>query len=254
MEFNNTETSPPVEKTLAVLELFSRQHDGVTLKEAATLTGIAQATLLRILNTLVSSGYLIRLDGKKYIPNFNLSRYGDIPGWLDSELSKVLKRLCDSTGQSAEIITVKGDSLFWYDKLEPPEMAIRINAKPGFKRQIYELDAPSRCYLNYIGADRVAKKYDTKAFYDVEYKPQSWNEAVEIFSADTVDSIRHDKHGNSNGVRRYAALVTDKNDKFCFILSIAEAAVPVNNTPEHIEKVINALERERKSLIKFINK
>ncbi len=254
MEFNSNDTSPPVEKTLAVLELFSRLQDGITLKEAASLTGIAQATLLRILNTLVTSGYLIRLDGKKYISNFNLSRYGDIPGWLDSELSKVLQRLCDSTGQSAEIITVKGDSLFWYDKLEPPEMPIRISAKPGFKRQIYELDAPSRCYLNYIGASHVAEKYDTEKFYNVEYKSQSWSEAVEIFSADSADSIRYDRHGNSNGIRRYAALVTDQNDNFCFILSIAEAAVPVNNTPEHIEKVINALEHERNTLIKHINK
>ncbi len=245
MKYNKNDISPPAAKTLEVLEYFSFFQGKITLKQVAEATGISQATLLRILNTFIAYGYIAKNSEKKYIANFKLAKSDTIPAYLDSALNDSLERLVKNTGQSAEIITVKGDKLFWYNKKEPENMQIRINARAGFKRSIYELDAPSRLYLKSLREKQAAECFSTDAFYDIDYKGCSWSEAVGIWSVENINQVTYDKHGNSNGVRRYAALVNDETGGFLFILSVAEAAIPRNNTSEHVDKVISAIETEK---------
>lgn len=248
MKHNKNDISPPAAKTLEVLEYFSFSGGEVSLKQISDATEISQATLLRILNTLIDYGYISKSSEKKYLANFKLSKANTIPAYLDSILNESLEHLVKKTGQSAEIITVKGDKLFWHNKQEAANMQIRINAHIGFKRSIYELDAPTRIYLKLLGAKQAAERFSTDAFHDIFYKKCSWKQATAIWSVENTDKVTYDRYGNSNGVRRYAALVTDKAGNFLFILSVAEAAVPCNNTSEHIHKVISAIEAEKNTL------
>ncbi len=248
MKYNKNELSPPTAKTLEVLEYFSFSRGAVSLKQLADATEISQATLLRILNTLVGYGYISKSSDKKYIANFKLSKSDMIPAYLDAAINKSLERLIEKTGQAVEIITIKNDNLFWYNKREAANMQIKINAKTGFRRSIYELDAPSRLYLKSLGAEQVCKRFSSDAFYDIDYKKCSWKQAVAIWNREDIAKVTYDEHGNSNGIRRYAALVTDRAGDFLFILSLAEAAVPHNNTAEHINKIIAAIEAEQKIL------
>jgi len=248
MKYDKNDISPPAAKTLEVLEYFSFSKGEVTLKQIADATEISQATLLRILNTLIDYEYISKSSDKKYIANFKLSKADAIPAYLDSVLDESLERLVENSGQSAEIITVKGDKLFWHNKKEAANMQIRISAHAGFKRSIYELDAPSRIYLKSLGEEQTADRFSTDGFYDIDYKKCSWSEAAAIWNAENIKKVTYDRHGNGNGVRRYAALVCDKVGDFLFILSVAEAAVPRNNTKEHIDKIISAIESERNIL------
>lgn len=250
MNFNKSKTdiSPPAAKTLEVLEYFSFAKGEISLKQIADITEISQATLLRILNTLLDYGYISKSSEKKYIANFKLTKAETIPDSLDDALNETLERLVKKTGQSAEIITVKGDKLFWHNKKAAADMQIKISAETGFKRSIYELDAPSRLYLKSLGKKQAEERLLINNFYDIDYKKCSWNKARSIWSAENIDKVTYDKHGNSNGVRRYAALVSDEIGDFLFILSVAEAAVPRNNTSEHIDKIISAIEAERNIL------
>ena len=248
MKYSKNDISPPAAKTLEVLEYFSFSRGKISLKQIADATEISQATLLRILNTLVDYGYISKSSDKKYVSNFKLSKSDVIPAYLDSTINKSLEGLVKNTGQAVEIITIKNDNLFWHNKKEAANMQIKINAKTGFKRTIYELDAPSRLYLKSLGEEQANKRFHNDSFYDIDYKKCSWKQAVAIWNAEDIDKVTYDEHGNSNGVRRYAALVTDKAGDFLFILSVAEAAVPRNNTNEHINKIISALEAEQNIL------
>jgi len=254
MKYNEIDISLPAAKTLEVLEYFSFAGGELSLRQVADATGISQATLLRILNTLIEYGYISKNAEKKYTASFKLSKSGTIPAYLEPALDRSIGHLVEKTGQSAEVLTVKGDKLFWHNKKEAADMQIRINAKTGFKRTIYELDAPVRLYLKSLGGKLVRKLFKTGAFYNIEYKKCSIGRAESIWEAEDIDKVTYDRHGNSNGVRRYAALVNDKTGNFLFILAVAEAAVPCNNTSEHINKVISAIESEKEILKGVIEK
>ena len=253
MKFTNNEISPPAVKTLAVLECFAFSGGNLSLKEISEYTGISQATLLRILNTLLECGYISRSSDKKYQSCFTLHKAGSISAKLEPYLETSLKNLVAATGQSAEILTVKGNYLFWHNKQESPDLQIQIKAQSGFKRRIYELDAPSRLYLKSLGTEKAAQNFGKDKFFDTAYKKRTWEEAVKIWEKENIDNITLDLDGNKNGVRRYATLIYDKHKNFLFILSVAEAAIPYNNTDEHINKVISAIKAEKKALTEIIN-
>ena len=246
--------SAPAAKTLEVLEFFSNNSEEYNLKEISERTKIAHATLLRILNTLTAYGYLVKNAEKQYSSTFSLKKAGAIPPELENNISQSLEKLVCKTGQSAEIITVKGENLYWHNKKEAEDNQIKIAAYPGFKRSIYELDAPVRLFLKLTGEKQAGKIYRKNKFYDVEYRKCTWQNAVKIFENEKTSEVIYDRHGNSNGIRRYAALITDKNGSFMFILSIAEAATMRNNKTEHVKHIISMLNAERLRLQKIINK
>lgn len=254
MKYGKINISHPAAKTLEALEYLSFIGGELSLRQIADATKISQATLLRILNTLIEYGYISKNMDKKYTANFKLSKADTIPAYLEPALDESIGRLVEKTGQSAEIITVKGDQLFWHNKKEAADMQIRLNANIGFRRSIYELDAPSRLYLKSLGTERINKLFKADAFYDIAYKKCTASKAKSIWNAENIDEVIYDRHGNSNGVRRYAGLVNDKNGNFLLLLTVAEAAVPRNNTNEHINKVISAIESEKYILKGVIEK
>jgi DNA-binding IclR family transcriptional regulator len=253
MKYNKNEISPPAAKLIEVIEFLSFSNKEVSLKEISDKTRISQATLLRILNTLIEYGYISKNSEKKYVPYFKLHKSTTIPSSLEPVLAESLDKLVKLTGQSAEILTVKGINLFWHNKKEPENMEIKITAYPGFKRSMYELDAPSRLYLKFTGKKEIENRFDKNEFYNVSYEKCNWNEAVKIWGKENINQIAYDELGNGNGIRRYASLVTDEIGNFIFMLAVAEAAIPSNNTSEHIQKIMNALESETKYLKNFIN-
>ncbi len=243
-----TDISHPTVKIVQVMEFLGKQRGGTSLTEIAENSGIAKATLLRILNTLIMTGYVRKNREKNYYTCFRLDKMSSIPLEYDPLIEKTVDELVQATGQSAEIITVGGNFIYWYYKKEPPNLPVRINAKTGFTRSIYELDAPSRVYLNLIGPERAGKKYDTKCFYDVSYQKCDWKTAVEIFTAETGNIVAYDVQGNSNGIRRYATVITKPNGKFEFILAIAEPALPRTSTEAHYKQIIEVLLKTRQGL------
>jgi IclR family transcriptional regulator, pca regulon regulatory protein len=60
-----TQTIQALERGLAVLQVFSREHPALTLSEVARLAGITRATARRILITLEGLGH-VRSDGKRF--------------------------------------------------------------------------------------------------------------------------------------------------------------------------------------------
>ncbi|MFI4912657.1 MAG: helix-turn-helix domain-containing protein [Sedimentisphaeraceae bacterium JB056] len=246
------EQSAPAMKLLDVLEYFTLYSGSSSLVEISKQTGIPKATLLRILNTLTARGYVCKDADKRYSPLFNLAKASSLPASLEPILADSLQNLISAGCDSAEIILLRESDIFWHAKVEQQQIQLRINAKPGWRRTIYELDAPSRLFLAYIGREGVEACFDTSKFYDTSYRPCTWQKSVEMFSAENIDGVSYDKTGNSNGVRRFATLLIASNVPF--IVSVAEAAISKNNTDEHIAKIAEILIKERKRISRCISK
>jgi DNA-binding IclR family transcriptional regulator len=246
------DSSTPAVKILDVMEYFSVHTKPSSLAHISRQTGIAQATLLRILSTLLARGYVARNADKQYSPKYQLTREDSIPAALSEILMESLRNLIAAQCDSAEIITLRDTNLFWHEKMEQNELPVRVAVKPGSTRTIYELDAPTRLFLKYLGSRKAAQYFDTTRFYDVSYQPKTWRQSQNIFIRENLEKVTFDRAGNSNGIRRFATLLVA--EKIPFVLSVAEAALPQNNTNHHIRAVKTLLQKERRTIQEHMNK
>ncbi|MBD3422029.1 MAG: helix-turn-helix domain-containing protein [Chitinivibrionales bacterium] len=243
--------SEPVEKIIKVLECLNNHHaDSISLHDLARVTHIPKATLLRIVSSLMQHGYVTRDAQRKYLSNVSLSRILPVSGSHLERLRVSLHSLLERTRQAVEVLVVRDAALYWYEKIDHPELSIRLIARPGFKRKIYELDSPVRLYMKTIGRGRIEKLYDTSGFYmtGCDYRKVSWDTAWRIIDEADVNNVAYDEQGNSNGVRRFAALVSLQPGEMSYLLSVAEPAIHRNNEHEHIEMISKILLEEKRKL------
>lgn len=248
------ETSKPLERALSVIEHMNTRHDrAYSLEELSKDSGVAKTTLLRIMNTLIDFGYVSKTQKKRYVTNFRLSKLLPLDPAHHRYLESVLREIVIETRQSAEIITVNGKNLYWYDKVESRRLPLRIAAFPGFRRTLYELDAPSRLYLKHLSVDTVSHQFDTTGFYTAapEYASVTWEEAVDLLESVDTKGIEFDLEGNRHGIRRFCALTESKSGEFQYILAIAEAALRVPDEKAHIEKNCSILKQHMKQLTRL---
>ncbi len=247
-------TSKPVERTITVMEyMTAHPNETISLERLSNESGIAKSTLMRILNTFLQYGYITKVQNKGYISNFLFSKAIPLDANHLIRIEEVVQQLVDECEQSAEILTVNGKNLYWYDKVEHPEMCLRISAQIGFKRTLYELDAPARLYLKFLGMDEVLAQFDSSSFYTAsnEYQPLSWEEAKELIEGVNKEGVEYDLLGNRNGIRRFATIISSSTGEFLYILCIAEPALLINDTGKHIRKNLSLLRKYRNILMQL---
>lgn len=239
----------PVEKSLRIMEILQQEPSRrFTLTEVSRETGVAVSTARRILGILREHGYLFRRADKSYTVNFLLRKTLPMDPGIYGRLLEVLEQAAAESGQSAEILSVQDEQLYWHEKTTAASQKIRIAAEAGFRRTLYELDAPSRLYLHCIGIDAVEQQFNTDRFYlsGPEYRRIAWEEARRCIEDTEIRKIAFDYEGNSNGVRRFAGLFragTEKGkEQLICIICIAEAAIPIHNREEHIQDTIQVLQ------------
>ncbi|MBN8215567.1 MAG: helix-turn-helix domain-containing protein [Spirochaetes bacterium] len=243
------ESSEPSDKLLTLLEALGLlPGSGATHAEIREKTGLPAATLLRMLRTLERRGYVLRDAGKRYRPLFRLEK--DLP-WGEEVIAFLraqLTVLATRTGQAAELLTRRGTDLYWYDKLEPEDQAVRILAQPGFLRTLQELDAPARLMLRRMPPEAIERTLDTARFRGIlaMKDPLTWDQARRRIEATDPEAVVFDERGNANGIRRYAIAVAPRAGGATFLYAIAEAAVPANDSPSHRKHIVEILELARK--------
>ena len=224
-------------RTLQVMEYLAAAGRPVGIGPLEQATAIPKATVYRIIGTLIRRGYVVKRNGG-YIPLFSLVRTSQPLPLPDERLFSILDELLEVTRRSVELLTVHGDSLYWYDKKEWPDLALSIKAYRGFSRTIYETDAPVRAWLAAV------RRCRGEAFlHDLSDRFYSYTDhrlpVSHVDIADLLDdsAVVFDREGNENGIRRYAAAVTNPEGEFAFLVAVAEPCIPANNTPEHIEYI-----------------
>jgi hypothetical protein len=64
-----------------------------------------------------------------------------------------------------------------------------------------------------------------------------------------VEGIEYDVLGNRNGIRRFVTVISSPTGEFLYLLSIAEPALVINNTDEHIRKNVSLLRKYKQELL-----
>ncbi len=250
------DNSEPLAKALALMEYLARTHaDGSSAAELTKATGIPRSTLVRMLNTLEEQGYLERSADGLYSVKFVFHKTLGVSGSEREDIKKACVQLHTTTGRQIELIGVSAQDLYWHEVYADPEAPVRVAAKPGFRRRLYELDAPSRLYLAQLSAGTVRSRFDTAAFYHTgpDYRPASWQEIAELLADTDLRRCAYDEEGNSNGIRRFAAILRRRGD-FVAILALAEAATPLRDAAAHFESTARLLEEARDSIEHNLNK
>lgn len=234
--------SEPTSRVLRVLEFANTREDTpFTLQECAQVTAITKATLLRLLRTLVQDGYLANL-GQRYQSNLFFSRRLSVSAEHMTAMDSTLAALAEEVGQSAEVLTGRIPNLYWFEKRDCSRSSMRVVARGGTTRSLYELDAPARLYLRELGINTVRQEM-VPGFFHIgpEKRELSTEQALELIASVDPHGVEYDYEGNSNGVRRFVTIVRSATGAYQYLLSVAEPAIPQNSRTEHVSVVVQAL-------------
>lgn len=130
-EQNNVQS---VERTFKIIELLSKGGE-MSIKSLSIGTGLHKTTVFRLLNTLVSLGYVVHNSKtEKYrlslkflnISTSVLERYD-----IRKAASGVLKRLSKECGETVHLVQRSGSHVVYTDKFESPNNSIRMVSRVG---------------------------------------------------------------------------------------------------------------------------
>ncbi len=102
------ESLQSLERGMAVIQVFSRDHPALTLSEVARLTGFTRATCRRILLTLEKLGH-VRSDGRSFMltPRVLTLGWAYLTSLNLSELAQpLMEDLVERTGESCSVATL----------------------------------------------------------------------------------------------------------------------------------------------------
>jgi len=119
-----------LERGLAVMCLFSREHPSLTLSEAAELAGLTRATARRILLTLEHLGY-VKSNGRRFAPTAKLLSIGyaylsSLDLWEVAE--PYMEELAERTGESCSASILDGPEIVYVARVPSKRvMAIALS-------------------------------------------------------------------------------------------------------------------------------
>ena len=100
-----------VDKALSILECFSDRVPELSLKQLSEKTGLYKSRILRLCGTLMTHGFLIRLEGSLYRLGPKLMMLGKVYERSNSLISisrPILRELASITGESAKLFVIQG--------------------------------------------------------------------------------------------------------------------------------------------------
>ena len=246
----------PTERTLQVLEYIMAAGPG-PLKQVdiARDCRLAPSTLNRIIKSLSDWGYLFRTSEKYVVRNFRLERNVPMSEAYLAKLDAAMRSLSERLGVSAEVVVVAGHELLWHSKTDYPDPKVLIRANVGFRRSLYELDVLSQLYLSRLDWEDVEAQFYTDGFFETPRQPGHGNLTLAVSGVrEKLDKVRSENfaaelEGNHVGIRRFATVIQDPEDKFLHLLALAE---PAEKDCGGIEKYRDALLKARVELSELV--
>lgn len=150
------------------------------------------------------------------------------PNYMSNEyLEQSLARLVEATGQTAEVLVINGQKLWWRFIRESPNLYIRKKAQKGAQRDLYELDALVRLSLSSLGEEKAAESFNQEGFFvcKEDDKKVPWQKVRVVISNTNPDDVCFDRGGNQNSIRRFVIILNRGLGGPTVMLSIAEAAL-----------------------------
>lgn len=112
---SETQSVQALERGLAVLQVFDREHPALTLSEVARLAGITRATARRILLTLERLGH-VRSDGRQFsltprVLSLGWAYLSSLDLWQIAQ--PLMAELTEQTGESCSAATLDGQDIVY---------------------------------------------------------------------------------------------------------------------------------------------
>ncbi len=217
-------------KGIDVLEVLRESESYLTFLELQKKVKIPKTTLYRILKTLISKDFVI-YENKKYKLGYGLLSFtkkiiSEIP--LREIANPYLKKICQKTKETVELIIPVNNEILYIDKIESPQ-SIKLVAQIGSKYKTLHASAPGKILL----------AYDRKVFEEFLKKTK-----LEKITSKTItdkyrlkkeiEKIRKNGWSYDDGearidVRRIAAPIFNYEGKLIGIIGIAGPSYRIND-------------------------
>jgi len=135
-------------KGIDVLEVLKDSGSYLTFLELQKKVKIPKTTLYRILKTLISKDFVI-YENKKYKLGYGFLLFtkkiiSEIP--LREIANIYLKKICQKTKETVELIIPVNNEILYIDKIESPQ-SIKLVAQIGSKYKTLHASAPGKILL-----------------------------------------------------------------------------------------------------------
>ena len=145
MEQNNL-----LKRGIDVLEILEKSKGSLSSVEIQKILKIPKTTLYRILKTLIEKRLII-YENRKYKLGYGFLKFSkkilaDIS--LREIVNPYLKKICEYTQETVELIIPDNDAILYIDKIESPQ-SIKLIAQIGSRYNTLHASAPGKILLAY---------------------------------------------------------------------------------------------------------
>ncbi|MEY3485416.1 MAG: IclR family transcriptional regulator [Burkholderiaceae bacterium] len=151
--------SSMAEKVLLILELIANSELPLTLENISSGIGLAKPTAFRLLNTLVSQGFIERdANGRRFQPSakFRLMGIGLLSAdSLRSQRLAVMKRLVATIGETCNFNILDGNEVLYLDRIET-SAPIRLHIDSGMRVPLH-CTASGKLFLSFMHEDQIKR-------------------------------------------------------------------------------------------------
>lgn len=247
--------APAVHQSVEVMELLI-ESGPLTLARIADQTGFSKATLLRVLETLETHGWISRNPGARTFESQIIIRSKrDFTDYPEECIQKILDDLSASTNHTVEWYQIKDRYTEIIQRSEPTGRVVRINAKLGFRRfYSAELEAVIRVAAAAGIVDcRKFEPADGYRFYrNGEAIHIQLDEALQLVSQVDESLLIYDREWNSQGIRRHAIGIKSQSTGLAGILAVATSFTP--QADAEIDRINDQLRNSGRQLETLLNK
>jgi len=161
---SKTQSVQALERGLAVLQVFDREHPALTLSEVARLTGITRATARRILLTLERLGH-VRSDGRQFsltprVLSLGWAYLSSLDLWQIAQ--PLMAELTERTGESCSAATLDGTDIVYVARV-PTRRIMSITISIGTRLPAVATSM-GRVLLAHLPSDELERVLDEAVF------------------------------------------------------------------------------------------
>ena len=221
--------APALGRGLALLGTLNREG-AASLEQLAKWHRWPKSSVARLLRSLDLAGAIQRdpatMRYRAVARLVMLDRSGqDVRRLAQPEMVK----LATAVEQTVELHSFDADadrSLVMIDRCEPEGVAVRVQARIGFARQMDEIDALTKTALAFGGVTSSKVGRSPWAWRRGRRARLSQATVQRLVRHVRLARVAHDEDVNSNGVFRYAAPIFDADQNLRAVIAIAQFVTP----------------------------
>lgn len=225
MDAKSTTTVQSLDRAFLLIELLSRYPQGVSLAEISSNSGLAKATVSRLLATLIQNSYVVQNpDSKKYRLTMRMFEIGSrVVGGANllSIAKPYLETLSSITGDAVHLVSRVNDEVVYLYKEEASTSVVRRSSCVGLRNPMYCVGV-GKAIMAFLPEEEVHAIW--QRITPVQFTPTTIT--TEKRMREELDRIRRigyavDNEEHELGVRCIAAPILDINGSPIAAISIS---------------------------------